>query len=67
MLARTEVLINDHFTVGQLFLSFAVIRLVVVFVQDILFAIILKRFYTQKKLGCPPTTTAQNERVRPSF
>ena len=67
MLARTEVLIHNHFTVGKVFLSFAVIRFVVVFVPHILFANELKRFYTQKTPRCPPTTRRQNERVRPSF
>ena len=67
MLARTKVLIHDHFTVKKVFLSIPVIRFVGVFVQRILFATKLKRFYTLKKPGCPPTTRAQNERVRPSF
>ena len=67
MLARTEVLIHDHSTVGEVFLFIAVIRFVVVFVPHILFANILKHFYTQKIPGCPPTTKGQNERVRPYF
>ena len=67
MLARTEVLIHEHFTVGKVFLSFAVIRFVVVFVQHIRFAIILKRFYSQKNTRFPPTIRARNERVRPKY
>ena len=51
MLARTDVLVHDHFTMGTDFLSFAVILFVVVLPPK-LFADTLKRFYTQKTPGC---------------
>ena len=39
MVARTEVLTHDQFTVGEVFVSFAVIRLVLAIVPHVLFAI----------------------------